>query len=251
MVFDRHYHMCMIDTKKLSTEIPMPFTYAHARPALTVDAVVFGLDDENLKILLIRRAIEPFKGKWALPGGFVQVGESPEAGVARELAEETSLTPRALTQVGTYGDPTRDPREHVVTVAFFALVRLGAQKVFAATDAEQAAWFPLDEVPLLAFDHAKIVDDALARLRFDLKNRPLAFELLPEKFPLRALQALHEQVLGEPLDKRNFRRKALDAGLLVELDEWETDVQHRAARLYRFDRAAWKKIEKAGGTVGL
>lgn len=229
----------------------MSHTYEYPRPALTVDAVVFGLDDENLKILLIRRGLEPFKDRWALPGGFVQVGESPDAAAARELDEETALTPRVLTQIGAYGDPGRDPREHVVTVAYFALVRLGAQAVAAATDAAQAAWFALDELPALAFDHAKIVDDALARLRFDLKNRPLAFELLPERFPLRALQTLHEQVLDAPLDKRNFRRKALDSGLLVELDEWETDVQHRAARLYRFDRAAWKKIEKQGGTVGL
>ncbi len=109
----------------------------------------------------------------------------------------------------------------------------------------------MDELPALAFDHAKIVDDALARLRFDIKNRPLAFELLPEKFPLRALQTLHEQVLGAPLDKRNFRRSVLDSGLLVELEEWETDVQHRAARLHKFDRAAWRKIEREGGTVGL
>ena len=145
----------------------MSFTYAYARPALTVDAVVFARDAAALKVLLIRRAKEPFKGRWALPGGFLDVGESPEHAVARELAEETGLKVETLTQLGAYGDPLRDPREHVVSIAFFGLTTAGAHAPVAADDASEAAWHAVDGLPPLAFDHARIVADALARVRSD------------------------------------------------------------------------------------
>lgn len=214
----------------------MSFTYEYARPALTVDAVVLGPDNDDLKILLVRRGCEPFKGKWALPGGFIHVGESPEAAVARELAEETSVQVKRLVQLGAYGDPARDPREHVVTIAFLALTPICEHAPAASTDAAEAAWHPTDDLPALAFDHGSIVADAIERLRAEADNWELGRDLLPPKFPLRSLQTLHERILDRPLDKRNFRRDAIASGLLQELEEWETDVNHRAARLFRFIR---------------
>lgn len=212
----------------------MSFTYEYARPALTVDAVIFGLDPESLKILLIKRGIEPFKGKWSLPGGFVRVGEAPEHAVARELAEETGVKVKRLVQLSVYGDPQRDPREHVVSIAYICLTPLMDHAPAADTDADEAAWHALDELPSLAFDHAQIVHDAMERMRAESANWELGRDLLAAKFTLRELQTLHEQILDRPLDKRNFRRDALASGVLEELEEWETDVSHRAARLYRF-----------------
>jgi len=224
----------------------MPHTYEYPRPALTVDCVVFGLDEEDLKVLLIQRDLAPFHGKWALPGGFVQVGEDLDAAARRELREETGLHSLFLEQLYTFGDPRRDPREHVVSVAYYALVNLHDHQVQAATDAREAAWFAVDDVPPLAFDHAKILDVAHERLRGKVRYQPIGFELLPDKFPLRQLQHLYETVLGRSLDKRNFRKKILAMGVLKELDEIERDVSHRAARLYRFDEKAYRRNLKQG-----
>src|SRR5882672_2462647 len=143
----------------------MAFAYEYARPALTVDAVVFGLDDEDLKVLLIRRDLEPFRGKWALPGGFVRVEESVEDAVRRELQEETGISQVFLEQLYTFGAVDRDPRERVVTVAYYALVKLSDHRVKAATDARDAQWFPAFKPPKLAFDHRQILDAALSRLQ--------------------------------------------------------------------------------------
>lgn len=224
----------------------MSHTYEFPRPALTVDAVVFALDEAELKVLLIPRGLEPFKGRWALPGGFVRVNESLSDAVVRELEEETHLHCNYLEQLGAWGDPERDPREHVVTVAWYALVRLPEETILGDTDAVDAAWHSLDELPELAFDHAGILQTAHHRLRRRLREQPIGFELLPGKFPLRDLQNLYEQVLGRPLDKRNFRKKVLATGVLEELDEWEKDVQHRAARMYRFNKNAYQRKMKDG-----
>ena len=224
----------------------MPFTYEYARPALTVDCVVFGLDQEDLKVLLIQRDLEPFAGRWALPGGFVNVGESIDAAAKRELYEETGVDRVFLEQLYTFGAPDRDPREHVVSVAYYALVRLSDHRVQAATDARAAAWFAIEDVPKLAFDHQKILKAAHTRLQSKVRYQPIGFELLPTKFPLRSLQHLYEVVLDRPIDKRNFRKKFLSMGLLEELDEIETDVAHRAARLYRFDKRKFNRLVKDG-----
>jgi 8-oxo-dGTP diphosphatase len=221
-------------------------TYPYARPALAVDCVVFGLDEDDLEVLLIRRDLEPFAGKWALPGGFVRVDESVDDAARRELSEETGLGRVFLEQLYTFGDPGRDPRERVVTVAYYALVNLSAHRVKAATDAREAAWFAVTDLPRLAFDHDAIVAMALERLRGKVRYRPLGFELLPPKFTLGMLQRLYEKVLERPLDKRNFRKKVLSMGLLEELDEVEQDVAHRAARLYRFDKKRYRELEKEG-----
>jgi 8-oxo-dGTP diphosphatase len=224
----------------------MPYTYIHPRPALTVDCVVFGLDEEDLKVLLIQRDLEPFAGRWALPGGFVHVDETIDQAALRELQEETGLSRVYLEQLYTIGELDRDPRERVVTVAHYALVRLSDHQVKAATDARAAAWFGVDDLPRLAFDHAAIVDRALTRLRGKVRYQPIGFELLPAKFSLTRLQRMYEIILERPLDKRNFRKKVLGLGILQELDEVEQDVTHRAARLFRFDERRYRQMVKDG-----
>jgi 8-oxo-dGTP diphosphatase len=224
----------------------MPFTYDHPRPALTVDCVVFGLDEVALQVLLIQRAAEPFAGRWALPGGFVHLDETIDQAARRELREETGLEKVFLEQLCTIGDLGRDPRERVVTVAHYALVRMSDHRVQAATDASNAAWFATDDLPRLAFDHTAIVEQALRRLQGKVRYQPIGFELLPPKFSLTSLQRLYETVLERPLDKRNFRKKVLSLGILEELDEVEQDVAHRAARLYRFDQKAYQRLLRDG-----
>jgi len=224
----------------------MSHQYEYPRAALTVDCVVFGLDDEDLKVLLIRRDLPPFEGRWALPGGFVRVDETLEDAARRELAEETGLECAYHEQLYTVGDVDRDPRERVVTVAYYALVKLSDHRVHAATDAREAAWFAVDDLPDLAFDHDKILTMAHQRIRNKVRYQPIGFELLPAKFALRQLQHLYEVILDRPLDKRNFRKKILSMDILVGLDEVETDVAHRAARLYRFDRKKYRRMTKQG-----
>jgi 8-oxo-dGTP diphosphatase len=221
------------------------FCYEYPRPALAVDCVVFGLDASDLKVLLIQRALTP-KHAWALPGGFVHVDESLDEAARRELREEAGVTDAFLEQLYTFGALDRDPRERVVSVAYYALVKLGDHKIRAATDAEGVAWFALDELPPLAFDHHAIIDVARDRLRGKVRYAPIGFELLPPRFTLTQLQRLYEIVLGTELDKRNFRKKILSMDLLIETDELETGVAHRAARLYQFDRKKYDKLSRQG-----
>jgi len=224
----------------------VPFTYDHPRPAVTVDCAVFGVDEEDLKVLLVQRDLEPFRGRWALPGGFVHEEEDLPDAARRELQEETGLEKVFLEQLFTFGAPGRDPRGRVVSVAYYALVKLADHRVRAATDAREASWFPVWDPPALAFDHDRILQTALGRLKGKVRYQPLGFELLPPKFTLTQLQRVYEKILERPLDKRNFRKKLLAMGLLVELDEVEQDVAHRAARLYRFDRKKYLQLEKDG-----
>jgi 8-oxo-dGTP diphosphatase len=221
-------------------------TYSYARPALTVDVVVFALDEQDLQVMLIQRDLAPFAGSWALPGGFVRVEETLDEAAARELREETGLAGIFLEQLYTFGAARRDPRERVVTVAYYALVNLAGHAVQASTDARNAAWFSVNDLPKLAFDHREIFDVALERLRAKVRYQPIGFELLPEKFTLRQLQHLYEIILDRPLDKRNFRKKVLGMGIIKETNEIETDVAHRAARLFRFDKKAYDRLTKRG-----
>jgi 8-oxo-dGTP diphosphatase len=224
----------------------MNFRYEFERPALTVDIVVFALDEEGLQVMLIERDLEPFEGRWALPGGFVRVDETLDEAARRELQEETGLRDIYLEQLYTFSGLGRDPRERVVTVAYYALVNLGGHDVQASTDARNAAWFNIDELPDLAFDHDQILETALERLRGKVRYQPIGFELLPNKFPLRDLQRLYEIVLDRELDKRNFRKKILSMDILVELNEIEKDVAHRAAKLYRFDKKKYDRLTRKG-----
>ena len=222
----------------------MSHTYQFPRAALTVDCVVFGFDEGELKVLLIERGLEPFKGKWALPGGFVRVEETLAEAARRELEEEAGLKDVFLEQLYTFGAVKRDPRERVVSVAHFALVKMMETK--AATDAADARWFPISEIPKLAFDHAEILATALARLKAKVRYEPIGFELLPPKFTLSELQHLYEAVLATDLDKRNFRKKVLGYGLLQPLKEKQAAGRHRPAQLFRFDADKYEKLKKRG-----
>ncbi len=224
----------------------MTHTYKYPRPALTVDCVVFGLDNGELKVLLIQRKLEPFRGRWALPGGFVRINETLEEAARRELAEETGVVDLFLEQLYTFGAVQRDPRERVVSVAYYALVNLEEHPAKAASDAEQVAWFSAFDLPELAFDHAEIFKVALARLQGKLRYEPVGFELLPQKFTLSQLQQLYETVLNQPLDKRNFRKKILKMGLLIDTGEKQQNVYHRAAQLYQFDEKKYQQLKAEG-----
>ena len=218
----------------------------YKKPSVTVDCVVFGLDEEDLKIILIERDGEPFKGRWALPGGFIQMDESLEQAAMRELREETGVENVFLEQLYTFGEVTRDPRDRVISVAYYALVNLRDHSIKAATDARSAAWFSVDDIPQLAFDHDKILDVALKRVKGKVRYEPIGFELLPEKFTLTELQRMYEKILEQEIDKRNFRKKILSMELLKELDEVQMDVAHRAARLYRFDEKKYRQLKEKG-----
>ena len=226
----------------------MSHTYDYPRPALTVDCVVFGygLEEVRLEVLLIRRGIEPFRDRWALPGGFVRVDETLDDAALRELREETGVGRIYLEQLYTFGALDRDPRERVVSVAYYALVKKGEHRARADTDASAAAWFPIDEVPALAFDHDEILSRARSRLAAKVRYQPIGFELLPAKFTLTQLQRLYEIILDRELDKRNFRKKLLGMDLLEPLDEVQQGVPHRAARFYRFDERRYRRLVKQG-----
>ncbi|MEY2979271.1 MAG: NUDIX hydrolase [Prochlorotrichaceae cyanobacterium] len=227
--------------------MPKSYTYDYPRPAVTVDCVVFGLDESiNLKLLLIQRDREPYLEHWALPGGFVQLRESLEAAARRELQEETGVAGVYLEQLYTFGLPERDPRDRVISVAYYALVNLAEYRLQAATDARDTSWFDLLQRPPLAFDHDRIVATAIDRLRGKVRYEPIGFELLPQKFTLTQLQKLYETILGHPLDKRNFRKKLLKMDLLIPLEEMQEGVRHRAARLYQFDQAKYADLKQRG-----
>ena len=224
----------------------MPHTYEYPRAALTVDCVVFGFDEAELKVLLIQRGLEPFKGRWALPGGFVRLQETLDEAARRELVEETGLENVFLEQLYTFGAVDRDPRERVVSVAYYALVKLSDHRAKAATDAANAEWFLRSKVPKLAFDHGDILAAGLARLKAKVRYEPIGFELLAPKFTLSELQDLYEAVLGLELDKRNFRKKVLSFGLLQPLNERQMAGRHRPAQLFAFKADKYEKLKKKG-----
>ncbi len=212
---------------------------------VTVDVVMFTIRDQQLQVLLVRRGIPPFAGQWAIPGGFVLPGEDLAAAAARELDEETGVRDVYLEQLYTFGDPGRDPRGRVVTVAYFALIR-SDQAIAAGSDAAEARWWPAAAPPPLAFDHDRILAYAIERLRNKLEYTTVGFQLLPERFTLGELQAVYEAVLGRPLDKRNFRRKLELLDILVRLAEHRTAGRARPARLYRLATDRFEKLRDKG-----
>ena len=224
----------------------MSYQYQYPRPALTVDSVVFGFDEGDLKLLLIERALEPFAGCWALPGGFVQMDETLDSAALRELREETGLHNLILEQLHTFGDPDRDPRERVVSVAYFAMVILKHHRARPSSDANRTRWFSVGQLPALAFDHAAIIEMALRRLKAKIRCEPIGFEILPPAFTLSELQHLYEAVLETRLNKRNFRKRILSAGLLTETGDFEKHAPDRAHRLYCFDESVYKKLKTKG-----
>ncbi len=213
---------------------------------VTVDLVIFTIQDHRLMALLIRRKIPPFQNQWALPGGFVLEGESLEQAARRELDEEAGVRNIYLEQLYTFGDPGRDPRAQVVTIAYTALIASDAITLRARTDAADARWFDMADLPRLAFDHRKILDYALERLRNKLEYTTVGFQLLPKKFTLTDLQRVYEAILGKTLDKRNFRRKIALLGILEALNERRSQGVARPARLYRFAAARFEKLKDKG-----
>lgn len=210
------------------------YSYRYPHPAVSTDIVIFTILDDRLQVLLIRRAAEPFRGAWALPGGFVEIDEDLEAGALRELEEETGIRDIYLEQLYTFGHPGRDPRERVITVAYYALVpfdQLGEIK--AASDAAATAWHPLGRLPKTAFDHNRIIEAARRRLVAKLDYSNIALQFLPSRFSLGELQQVHEVITGESLDKRNFRKRILGAGYLLDTGKVRRGNRCRPARLYR------------------
>jgi 8-oxo-dGTP diphosphatase len=209
------------------------FSYDHPHPAVTVDIVVFTIRDKQLELLLIRRAYAPHKGKWALPGGFVGIDEGLDEAASRELQEETGVSNVYLEQLYTFGKPKRDPRERVITVAYYALIPSDKMQLQAASDAVAVRWFGLHELPKLAFDHAHIVSMANKRLVSKLDYSTLAFQFLPTSFTLNDLQDIYQIICQHEVDKRNFRKWILGLDQIVETGEKRTGGAHRPAKLYK------------------
>jgi 8-oxo-dGTP diphosphatase len=209
------------------------YQYEYPHPAVTADIVVFTIRHNALKVLLIKRAEDPYLGSWALPGGFVGIGEGLDEAAERELAEETGVAGVFLEQLYTFGTPDRDPRERVITVAYYALIPSDRIQIRAATDAEAVGWFALDELPALAFDHQEIFSMALERLRAKLEYSTIAFQFMPQEFTLTELQSVYELILGEPIDKRNFRKRILALEAIEETGQERREGAHRPAKLFR------------------
>ncbi len=222
-----------------------PSTAPH--PAVTVDAILFTVDASRLKVLLIRRQLAPFAGRWALPGGFVRMDESLDDAARRELAEEAGVAVRWLEQLYTFGEVDRDPARRAITVTYFALIDARKLAPKAGSDATSVGWYPVDELPPLAFDHRRIVDYALERLRYKAEYAPVAFQLLPREFTLSELQEVYEVILGKPLDKRNFRRKVLSLDIVEETGRERREGRGRPAALYRFSKKGFRNL--GGGVV--
>ena len=215
---------------------------------VAVDAVVFGYDKESgLNLLLIKRNIEPYKNAWALPGGLVKDSESLDEAVARELKEEAGLQTRYLEQLYTFGEPKRDPRNRVVSVAYFGVVRQSSFKLHASTDAADAAWFSLESLPDLAFDHTEIIKTARQRLKAKLTYQPVGFDLLDEKFLFSDLEHLYTSVLERPIDRRNFKKKIMQFGFLEQLAEKrKADGAGRPGNLYKFRTDIYNQLSNSG-----
>ncbi|MBL7558890.1 NUDIX hydrolase [Olleya sp. YSTF-M6] len=213
---------------------------------LSVDAVVFGYESGTVSVLLIKRKYEPFKGQWAIPGGFVLNKESLEEAVQRELKEETGLEINYLEQLYTFGNPDRDPRNRVVSVAYFGLIKPSAFKIFASTDAEAVQWFDINELPNLSFDHDSILKLAINRLQNKMTYEPIGFELLDNKFPFSDIEKLYSSLLGRAIDRRNFRKKLLSFNILDELNEKTSKGSGRPAKLFKFNKKRYFKLKEEG-----
>ncbi len=222
------------------------YRYEYPRPAVTTDCVIFGFDEGELKVLMIERSIEPFIGKWALPGGFVGEEETAEECAKRILQKETCLENIYMEQLYSFSDIKRDPRFRVISIAYYALVKLSDYNAQAGTDTTNIKWFSISDIPDLAFDHANILEVAKERLKGKIKYQPIGFELLPEKFTLPDLLHLYETVLLTKLDDRNFRKKILSYGLLSDTGEKQRGARNRAPKLYCFDKQRYKELTKTG-----
>ena len=211
---------------------------------MTTDCVIFGYDGKELKVLLIERGIEPFKGCWAFPGGFLNMDEDALAGARRELKEETGLEDAFIEQFHTFSEPGRDPRGRVITIAHYALVKI--QEVEGGDDAAQARWFPIEEVPPLAFDHDRILRMAMSRLKERIHFEPVGFELLPDVFTMPQLQNLYEAILEVHFDRRNFASKMLKLGILEDTGDRPAGASSRIPVSYRFNKEKYNELKAKG-----
>lgn len=224
------------------------YCYKYPHPSVTTDCTVFGFDGVKLNVLLIRRKNKPYKNKWAFPGGFLEDGENAEEGMLRELREETGLVARYFRQFHTFTAPDRDPRERVISIAYYALVRM-QEKVKGGDDAAEARWVPLDEIGTLAFDHNQILTKALQALHRQIYFEPIVFQLLPEVFTFRELQLLYEQILNQRFDRRNLHKKMMRLGLLIPIGSMFSLSPKSEVNLYRFNREAYIDLKKRGNKV--
>jgi 8-oxo-dGTP diphosphatase len=216
------------------------------KAAFSVDNVIFGFADAKLKILLIHRKEEPFKNMWALPGDLVHPDEDLDAAPLRVLKELTGLENVYLEQVHTFGKKDRHPLGRVITIAYYSLININEVQPKPASFADRVEWHDIQKVGRLAFDHNEIMISCLHQLQRNVRNRPIGFELLPEKFTLSALQELYEAILFKSLDKRNFRKKIMTMGLLSDPHEYQQNVAHRPARIYHFDHKKYEKFKEEG-----
>lgn len=214
------------------------YCYRYPHPAVTTDCVIFTFQDNKLKLLLIQRGIEPYQGQWALPGGFLRMDETADECARRELQEETGVENCEVRQFKTFSRPDRDPRERVITIAYYALIK--PQAVAGADDAMHAEWIDVDSLPSLAFDHAEIIKEALARLRADIFFEPVGFQLLDDSFTMPELQRVYEAILGREFDRRNFAKKMKHLEILEEVKE---SSGPRGIR-FRFNQEKYRKVKE-------
>lgn len=219
--------------------------------SVSTDCVIFGLDNGKLKVLLLKRNIEPSLGLWALPGGFVLDFEELEMSAMRTLHDTTGMSNVFMEQVQAFGQVNRFPWRRVITVVFYALIKYRTDDLKAGPDASDINWFEISNLPELVFDHKHILTVTLQHLQSKVRSEPIGFELLPPKFTLTQLQELYEAVLRTTFDTRNFRKKLLKMNLLEQLDETQIGVAHRAARLYRFNPSIYQKLKEKGFTFEL
>ena len=224
------------------------YCYKYPHPSVTTDCVIFGFDSLKLKVLLVERGIEPYKGRWAFPGGFLRIDEDAETGAMRELLEETGLKTAYVRQLHTFSAPQRDPRERVITIAYYALVQLSEVK--AGDDAAKAQWFSLDNVPALAFDHDLILRTAINELRRQIHFEPIGFDLMDSQFTIPDLQRLYESILGVRFDRRNFMKKIVQSGVISECDECIATPSPRHAgrtpKSYTFNKDVYDAMKGNG-----
>lgn len=224
----------------------MSFQSEIYKSAFSVDNIIFGFDDDKLKVLLIKRKDDPFAGQWALPGDIVRPEENLDHAAGRVLQQLTGLTKVYLDQVHTFGEVDRHPKGRVITIAYYSLIKIAEGRIKAASFAEDVQWKEVRAIMSLAFDHHHIMQTCLDRLKQDIKLRPIGFELLPEKFTLTELQRLYEVILEQPLDKRNFRKKIMNMRILNGLNEYQSGVSHRPAMLYEFDKDKYDEAIRNG-----
>ena len=217
------------------------YTYKYPHPAVTTDCIVFGFDGTKLNLLLINRGIEPYKGSWALPGGFMKIDETAEQGALRELQEETGVKDIYIEQLQAFTAVDRDPRERVMTIAFMAFVRQEKYEVIAGDDAAKAQWFPVNNLPQLAFDHKEIITLALNKLRWKMTYEPLAFRLLNNTFTISQIQTIYEVVFDKRFDRRNFHKKLTSLGYIIPTEEQQKTIG-RPSTLYTFDERKYREV---------